>query len=143
MRRSTPAIRPRRWPISPRPASSRRANVYDALWLDIAGQRNNVPSRLSSATTSVDMAAWPAPLIRMFLGRITPAAVLIAADSADPTKKKNQACVANFYTGELALRTGAKDGAARLFRLAANDCPHATVEWSAANAELKGHGSGR
>ncbi len=111
--------------------------AYAALWLDIVGQRNNIPSRLSQAISTIDMAAWPAPVIRMFLGQMTPAAVLAAADDPDATKQKGQVCEANFYSGEWALRTGAKDEAARLFRLAAADCPQDFVEWSAANAELK------
>jgi len=61
------------------------------------------------------MTQWPAPVIRMFLGQMTPAAVLAAANDPDPIKKKDQVCDANFYSGELALRTGAKNEAARLF----------------------------
>ena len=87
------------------------------------------------------MTAWPAPVIRMFLGQMTPAAALAAADDPDATKKKGQVCEANFYSGELALRQGAKDDAARLFRLAASDCPHDFTEWPAANAELKALGA--
>ena len=89
------------------------------------------------------MTAWPAPVIRMFLGQMTPAAVLAAADDPDATKKKGQVCEANFYSGEWALRHGAKDEAARLFRLAASDCPKDFNEWSAANAELKALGAAR
>ena len=112
-------------------------NVHHALWLDIVSQRNHVPSHLSQAIPNIDMTKWPAPVIRLFLGQMTPAAVLAAADNPDADKKKSQVCVANFYTGELALRTGAKDEATRLFRLAAGNCPHDFPAWSAANAELK------
>jgi hypothetical protein len=62
------------------------------------------------------MTAWPAPVVRLFLGQMTLAVVLAAADDPNPTEKKFQVCQANFYSGELALRT-AKDEAARLFRL--------------------------
>ncbi len=68
------------------------------------------------------MTAWPAPVIRMFLGQMTPAAVLAAADDPDATKKIGQVCETNFYSGEMALRTGKKAEAARLFRLAAGNC---------------------
>jgi lipoprotein NlpI len=112
-------------------------NAYIALWVDIVGQHNNVPSRLSQAISTIDMTAWPAPVIRMFLGQTTPAAVLAAADDSDATKKKGHLCEANFYSGELALRQGAKDEAARLFGLAASDCPLDSDEWGDANAELK------
>ena len=92
-----------------------------ALWLDIVGQRNNVPSRLSGAISTIDMTAWPAPVIRMFLGQMPPAAVLAAADDPNATRKMGQVCAANFYSGELALRQNAKNEAARLFELM--DCP--------------------
>ena len=112
-------------------------SAYTALWLDIIGQRNKVPSRLSQATSQIDMAAWPAPVIRMFLDQMTPAAVLAAADNPNAATKVRQVCQANFYSGEFALRQGTKDEAARLFRLAAGDCPKTFNEWSLANAELK------
>jgi lipoprotein NlpI len=115
--------------------------AYAALWLDIVGQRSNVPSRLSEVISTVDMTTWPAPAIRMFLGQMTPAAVLAAADDPDVTKKRDHVCEANFYSGELALRQGAKDEAARLFRLAVADCPKSFYEWFGANAELKALGA--
>jgi len=74
------------------------------LWVDIVGQRDRVPGRLSEAITKIDMTTWPAPVIRMFLGQMTPDAVLAAANNPDTTKKTGQVCDANFYSGELALR---------------------------------------
>ena len=112
-------------------------DAYRALWVDIVGQRNNVPSRLSHAISTIDMTSWPAPVIRMFLGQMTPAEVLAAADVRDLRKKRARLCEANFYSGELALRQGAREEAARLFRLAASDCPLTFAERDAANAELK------
>jgi lipoprotein NlpI len=114
---------------------------YAALWLDIVGQRNNVQSRLMQTSSQVDMTKWPAPVIRLFLGQMTTAAVLTAADDPDANKKKDQVCQANFYSGELSLMKGSKDDAARLFRLAASDCVHDSREWGAANAELKALGA--
>jgi lipoprotein NlpI len=116
-------------------------DAYAALWRDIVGQRSNVPSDLSQAISTIDMTKWPAPMIRMFLGQMTPAAVLAAADNADATTKEGQVCDANLYSGELALRQSAKDNATRLFRLAASDCPKTFDEWLAANAELKALGA--
>ena len=84
------------------------------------------------------MTKWPAPVIRLYLGQMTPEAVLAAA--ADATTKKSQVCEANFYSAELSLTKGLKDEATRLFRLAASDCPHGFNEWDAANAELKALG---
>ncbi len=115
-------------------------DAYSALWLEIVGHRNNVSSRLPQAISQIDMTAWPAPVIRMLLGQMTPGAVLAAADDPDPTKKKGQVCVAYFFSGELALWYGAKDEAARLFRLAASGCPQDFMQWGAANQELKALG---
>jgi tetratricopeptide (TPR) repeat protein len=116
--------------------------AYAALWVDIVGQRSKIPSRLSQAISTIDMTVWPAPVIRMFLGQMTPAAVLAAADDPDATKKIGHVCEAYFYSGEMALRTGKKAEAARLFRLAAGNCPKSFDEWSATNAELKALGMG-
>jgi len=55
-------------------------DAYKALWADILAQRNNAASRLSQASAQIDMTPWPGPIIRMFLGRMPPEAVLAAAD---------------------------------------------------------------
>jgi lipoprotein NlpI len=115
-------------------------NGYAALWLEIIGKRSNLPSRLQQATEKIDMTKWPAPVIHVFLGQLTHEALLAAADNHDPKTEKGQVCEANFYSGELALQQGKKDEAARLFKLAANDCPKGLIEWAAAGAELKALG---
>jgi lipoprotein NlpI len=115
--------------------------AYAALWLDIVSQRNNLPSRLPQTSSQLDMTAWPAPVVRLFMGQMTPGALLAAADDPDAITKKGQVCEANFYIGELSLMKGSKDEATRLFRLAASDCPRDFVEWDAANSELKALGA--
>jgi len=109
---------------------------YYALWIDIVDKRGNVASGLSQAIAQVDMTKWPAPVIRLFLGQTTPAAVLASAEDPDPKTKQGQVCEANFYSAELALQQSAKQEAARLFRLAASGCPREFVEGHAANSEL-------
>ena len=108
-----------------------------ALWADIAAQRNKLPSRLAQTSSKIDMTAWPAPIVKLFLNQMTPDAVLAAASDPDPVKKAGQICEANFYSGELALTKGSKDEAIRLFRVAANGCSHGYLEWDGAIAELK------
>jgi len=78
---------------------------YNALWLEIAKQRYNVPTNLSRAVARIDMTVWPAPLIRVFLDQSTPAAVLTAADDPDVRKKS-----ANICGQFLPRRIGAADG---------------------------------
>jgi lipoprotein NlpI len=109
----------------------------EALWLEIVGQRSGAPSRLSQAISKIDMTAWPAPVIRLFPGQLTPAAMRAAADDPNPATRKKQVCKADFYGGELSLIKGSKDEAIRLFRLALGDCSPNLVEFTAAQDELK------
>jgi lipoprotein NlpI len=115
--------------------------AYSALWLDLAERRNNAPSHLAEAAKQLDMTAWPAPVVRLFLGQMTPAGLVDAAQDADSEKAKRQVCEANFYSGELALLQVTKDEATRLFRLAARDCRPTSVESESAKAELKALGA--
>jgi lipoprotein NlpI len=114
--------------------------AYAALWLDIANERSNLPSRLPEAMQRIDMAKWPGPVIRLYLGQLTPEAVLAAAADPDSETQKGQVCEANFYTGELALQRADKDGATRLFRLATAGCPKSFIEYDSAVAEIKALG---
>ena len=116
-------------------------DAFTALWLDIISKRSNLAGRLAEATRQVDMTKWPAPIIRFYLGQMTPEAVLAAADNPDATTKIDQVCGVNFYSAELALQRGAKDEAARLFGLAVAGCRRGWNEWAAANAELKALGA--
>jgi len=110
---------------------------YTALWLDIVNKRSNLPSQLAEATEQIDMTKWPAPVIRLYLGQLTPETVLAAADDANPRTKQQEVCEANFYTGELALQRGKGDEAKRLFALVATDCRKSLTAYADATAELK------
>jgi lipoprotein NlpI len=114
-----------------------RKNAYAALWLDIADRRSNLPSRLAETTSQIDMSKWPGPIVSLYLGRLTPAAVLTAADDPNEKIKKRRVCQASFFIGELGLQRGAKDDAMGLFRSVVTDCARRSTEWRAANAELK------
>jgi lipoprotein NlpI len=113
---------------------------YYALWIDIIEKRGNMASGLPQALSKINMTKWPAPVVRMFLGQTTPAAVLAAAEDPDANTKRGQVCEANFYSGQLALQQGAKEEATRLFRLAAAGCPHEFAEGPSAVAELEALG---
>jgi lipoprotein NlpI len=112
-------------------------NAITAVWADIVAQRIGLPGGLEQAIANIDMTKWPAPLLRLFLGQATPAAVLAAAQDADAIDRQFRVCWTNFYGGVLALRRGEKSDAARLYGLAAKDCPRESTEWWAANSELK------
>jgi tetratricopeptide (TPR) repeat protein len=111
-----------------------------ALWLEIANRRSDMPSRLAQASAHIDMARWPAPAIALFLGRMTPDALIAAANDPDAYTKRRQLCQAHFFSAELALSEQRKGDARPLLERAAADCPRGTTEWSAAVAELKALG---
>ncbi|WP_315834233.1 tetratricopeptide repeat protein [Bradyrhizobium prioriisuperbiae] len=111
-------------------------NAYAALWLELAERRNKAPSRLAQTARHLDMTAWPAPVIRQFLGELSSAQTLAAAADSDPKATQGQTCEAAFYGGEWALLKDRRQDAQRLFRLAASSCPQGFIEATAAIAEL-------
>jgi tetratricopeptide (TPR) repeat protein len=117
------------------------SDAYTVLLLDVVSQRSNLPSRLKELSARTDMRAWPAPVIRLYLGQLTPDALRAAANDPDPATKRGKVCEANFYTGELALIRGKKDEAIKLFTAASSDCPLSWSDWESANAELKALGT--
>jgi tetratricopeptide (TPR) repeat protein len=111
-------------------------DAYAAIWRDLAERRGNAPGHLAEAAKRLDMTAWPAPVIRHFLGESTAEQTFGAAIDTDPRIKLSQTCEANFYSGELALLKKNKKEAQRLLKLAADECPPSFVESTAAIAEL-------
>jgi len=111
-------------------------DAYAALWRDLADRRNGAPGHLAEAAKQLDMTAWPAPVIRHFLGEANAEQTFAAAFDTDPKTRLAQTCEANFYAGELALLNKNRKEAQRLLKLAADQCPPSFVESPAAVAEL-------
>jgi tetratricopeptide (TPR) repeat protein len=120
-----------------RAAELKPRSEYTALWIDILARRNNSPSELAAKAVQFDMSRWPAPIVRLYLGQATLDEVLAAAADGEPKIKTEQLCAAYFFGGELALSQGAKDEAARLFRLAVDNCAKTSLPRVDAIAELK------
>ena len=112
-------------------------DAYAALWRALAERRNNsVTNHLAEAAKQLDMTAWPAPVIRQYLGELSAEQTVGAAANSDPRTKLAQTCEANFYGGELALTKKNRKEAQRQLKLAANECPPTFIESTAAIAEL-------
>ena len=111
-------------------------DAYAAIWLDLAARRNNAASRLREQSAQLDMTAWPAPVIREFLGESNAAQTLAAAHDNDPKINQGRSCEASFYSGELALLGKNKQQALQMLKRAASDCPRGYVEAAAAMAEV-------
>ena len=110
------------------------------LTLDIVDQKNKLQSNMAQLSAKLDMTAWPAPVIRLFLGQSTPDAVMAATDHPDPVTRRGRVCEANYYAGEVALLHGRRDDAVKFLTAASADCPSRWTEWELADAELKALG---
>jgi lipoprotein NlpI len=111
-------------------------DAYAAIWLDLAARRNNAASRLREQSAQLDMSAWPAPVVREFLGQSNAAQTLAAAHNDDPKVNQGRSCEADFYSGEFALVGKNKQQALQVLKRAASDCPRSYIEAAAATAEL-------
>ncbi|MCP1752002.1 hypothetical protein [Bradyrhizobium elkanii] len=117
-------------------------NAYAALWLDIIRARRHVPSQLAEDQKQLADAEWPAQVVQMFLGKMSPEDVEKIATSREGEEhaardRLEKTCDAYFYAGEFALSKGAQADAARKFGLAMQTCDDSSIEKSAANEELK------
>lgn len=120
-----------------RQAENIAPDAYTLLWLDLAARRNHQPIAIQQESLRVNMNGWPAPLLLMFAGQMTPHDVAVAAQSMDKRLTQAHLCDAYFYTGESMLVKNDKDQATELFEHAAATCPKTVDEYSAAAAELK------
>jgi lipoprotein NlpI len=111
--------------------------IDTALWLYLVERQNNVPTDLAQSAKLFDGQGWPTPVIRLFLGKASPAEILQIARTTGPENKEGQICEAEFYVGEFDLLNGAKEDAGRLLRLAAENCPQIYEVRRAAEAEIK------
>ena len=83
-------------------------DAYTALWLDVVNKRSNLPSHLPQVIAQLDMTRWPAPVIRLFLGQMTPDAVLAAADDPNAMTKQRRVCEASFLQRRIKADAGRK-----------------------------------
>jgi lipoprotein NlpI len=113
------------------------AYAYYAIMAEIAGQHVSSPTRLPEAVAHLDMAAWPAPIVRMFLGQTAQTSVLAEAENAPPGQVTGRVCEADFYAAEYAIGQGGTQDAIRLLRLAGSVCPKSYIESFAVPIELK------
>jgi len=91
---------------------------------------------LREQSAQFDMTAWPAPVIREFLGESNAAQTLAASQNNDPKLNRGRSCEANFYSGEFALLGKNKQQALQMLKRAASDCPRSYIEAAAALAEV-------
>jgi lipoprotein NlpI len=116
------------------------SDLYGSLWREIAAWQANAPSTLGQAASKIDTTAWPAPIIRVYLGESSPADLIASTTSAASQRSDGRLCEVNFFGGQLALHRGSKEEARRALQAAAADCPRHFIEAGAATADLKALG---
>ena len=102
----------------------RPKEYYNVIWLYIA-QAKKGPSaedELAKHAAVLDLAKWPGPVVRLFLGQTTPEQVLQAASDKDQQKNSEQLCEANFFIAEHQTLHRQRDAAQQTFRLAMQIC---------------------
>src|SRR5262249_16464820 len=67
-------------------------DAYLALWLDGPERRNNLPSRLKQLAAPLDLAKWPGPIVRLFVGELTAEQTLASAEYTVPKTRNEQVC---------------------------------------------------
>jgi tetratricopeptide (TPR) repeat protein len=114
---------------------------YFVLWKEIASKRAGVPSRLAAAAQKVDLTEWPGPVVRLYMGEISPEDLEAATGKLDAERRKLGECEAKFYLGELRLFGGKRDEAKGLLEGVARECPGFPSLLIDAAAELRGLGA--
>jgi lipoprotein NlpI len=109
-----------------------------ALWhhLALLREQGGRASRLRAQAAKLDLAAWPAPVVRHYLGELKPEQVLDAASVGDPATERERFCEAYFYLGEGAVIAGEVAAAAALMRFTIDTCANNQVEYRTARTEL-------
>jgi lipoprotein NlpI len=105
--------------------------MYLTLWLHISRLRSgSSDDDLSTRSASMDLSKWPAPILGLFLEKVTPQQFRFVAQVAD------RRCEASFYLAEWDLTHHETALARTGFSQAAEICPHTYYEYGAAAAEL-------
>lgn len=114
-------------------------SVYTALWLYLARKRADIPGEktLAREAGTSGSGPWPAPLVALYLGKITPELIRKSTADANADGQRERKCEASFYVAHWHLLRGAREPALQLLREAQNLCPSSFIEHEGAVAELR------
>lgn len=102
------------------------------------GAREAAEGRLGAYAGEHEIGAWPRPIVDLFLGRGSIAAVEAAAAKAAGDEGAGQRFDANFYLGQWALLHGDADSATARFKSVYDSRLREYLEFDIARAELDG-----
>jgi lipoprotein NlpI len=115
------------------------SRTYRVLGLYLAKARAGDVDRkgLASNAEQLNLTRWPGPAVALFLGKITPQAMIAAAQDPDPTMLRERHCEAYFYAGEFYLIQGQRAAAVEMFQSAVATAVTSLFEHSSAKGELR------
>lgn len=114
--------------------------AYPVLWLEMFAKRTGASGKFAKRAERKDAMTWQAPLLQMYLGKVTPAQALDAAHHANPPYTQGQLCASNFFVAEFFDSNGKTSDAIPLYQAVTHDCLPLAPEQIAARSELKSHG---
>ena len=116
-----------------------KPDPYIAIWSYLARTRHGESARSEFERDVGELAddAWPASVLRAYLGQISSDALLAASAHADVGRRVEQRCEADYYLGQWHLIQGRQEPAVTHFRAAQRECPRFFLEYAGAAAELK------
>jgi len=111
---------------------------FDPIWLYLAQIKNgqNGGDDLKANAGNLNLAAWPGPVAKLFLGMATAESVLHAAQASDKQSNNRQHCQAYFFLGEYALFHGQRAAATQFFQQAVATGQTRQFAYLGAKAEL-------
>jgi len=115
------------------------SRTYRVLGLYLAKARAGDVDRkgLASNAAQLNLTRWPGPVVALFLGQITPQAMIAAARDPDPSMQRERHCEAYFYAGEFYLIQGQRAAAVEMFQSAVATAVTSLFEHSSAKGELR------
>ena len=118
------------------------ADYYPLLWLFLAKSHGGKDAAvdLRRRASQLDLAKWPGPILRVYLGDLAPEQVKQPKQSQAWTEAEQKAgsdCELSFYLGELRLAKGDRGRALALFKAALDTGIHEFIEYAAASYELE------
>ena len=115
------------------------SRAYRVLGLYLAKARAGDLDRkdLARNAARLDLTRWPGPVVALFLGQITPQAMIAAAQDPDPNALRERYCEAYFYAGEFYLIHGQRTAAVQMFQSAVATATTSLFEHSSAKGELR------
>ncbi len=123
-----------------RAADLLHSDPYVTIWRYLAqargGHAEAAAKELAQSVSAGGDAAWPAPVIELYLGRGDSGSVFKAAQQGDPRAQNDRQCEAAFYVGEWHLLHGQNAQALRFFEDAQRNCRKTFNESGGARAEL-------